>query len=403
MTVKEMEFYELLEIECTADETMIKRSYKKLALKYHPDRNAGDPEAGEMFKKVGQAYEVLSDPEKRKTYDRHGKKGLEEGGGGGGSSADDIFSMFFGGGRRGGEPKPKDIVHELPVTLEEMYTGKSKKIAATRDRVCGACNGNGIKATAQLKSCTRCGGAGAVIGMREIFPGMVQRVQMRCDMCNGQGQSVRPEDICSDCRGAKVVKDRKVLDVHIERGARSRDHIRFAGEGDQVPGVRQIGDIIIFLNQKPHEVFQRIGDHLLFQHEISLHEALCGFEMPLEQLDRRMLLVKIPPGQVIDPSFAWYVNREGMPIAGTGATERGHLVINFRVKFPPALDNAAKGAIGTALEYTVPNITDKDVVQTKLTAAVQKPQPKRQPRSQQRASRGGGGPQSIPVQGCAQQ
>ena len=233
---------------------------------------------------------------------------------------------------------------------------------------------------------------------------------MRCDACGGQGQCVRPEDICPDCRGSKVVKDRKVLDVHIERGAKARDHVRFTGEGDQVPNVRLIGDIIIFLNQKPHEVFQRVGDHLLFQHEISLQEALCGFEMPLEQLDRRMLLVKIPAGQVIDPSFAWYVNREGMPIAGTGGSEKGHMVIHFRLKFPTSIDAATKKAIAAAMGYTIPAAAnEKDVVVTKLSAAVPKPASKRQARGQQqqRGHGGGGGgqqmPGGIPVAGCPQQ
>jgi len=359
---------------------------------------------------VGTAYEVLCDAEKRALYDKRGKKGLEEGGRGGGGDADDIFSMFFGGGGRSrGEPKPKDIVHELGVTLEDMYLGKTKKIAATRDRVCVQCSGSGIKPDSKLDSCRKCGGAGAVIGMREIFPGMVQRVQMRCDACSGQGQCVRPEDICPGCRGAKIAKERKVLEVHIEKGARSRDHIRFAEEGDQVPGVRLIGDIIIFLVQKPHDVFQRVGDHILFQHEITLHEALCGFEMPLEQLDRRMLLIKIPPQQVIDPSFAWYVHREGMPIPGTGGTEKGHLVIHFKVKFPASLDSTAKKVIGEAMNYRVPQIDkSQNPVATKLTASVpKKQQQKHGSQQQQRGPRGGGMPQGmpggIPVQQCQQQ
>eukprot|EP00759_Apiculatamorpha_spiralis_P015715 PhF_6_TR22307/c0_g1_i1/m.31568/K09505/DNAJA4; DnaJ homolog subfamily A member 4 len=405
----ETEFYELLEVEHTADDHTIKRAYKRLALKYHPDRNAGDAEAGEMFKRVGQAYEVLSDADKRKVYDRHGKKGLEEGGGGGGSSADDIFSMFFGGGRRGGggEPKPKDIVFELAVSLEDVYNGKTKKIAATRNRTCGTCKGEGFAPNAQLTPCTRCRGQGVVLAVREIFPGMAQRVQMRCDVCHGQGQAIRPEDICQDCRGQKVVKDRKVIEIHVEKGVHNKDHVRLTGEGDQVPNIRTLGDIIVFFVVKPHEVFQRVGNHLLFQHEITASEALCGFEFPLEQLDRRLLNIKIPAGQVIDPTHAWVVNREGMPVQNTGGTERGNLVIHFKVKLPDSLDTTMKAAIAKALDYTVQPVDEAGTVKVKLTASLPRPKPetRQQQRAKEQRRRGpqGHGPQGIPVSGCEQQ
>eukprot|EP00760_Papus_ankaliazontas_P038137 PhM_4_TR887/c0_g1_i1/m.22360/K09502/DNAJA1; DnaJ homolog subfamily A member 1 len=136
--VKETAYYDTLGVPTDAEENDIKRAYKKLALKFHPDKNQGDPAAAEKFKEIGEAYEVLSDADKRKTYDRLGKKGMEEGGGDH-ASAEDIFSMFFGGGRPRGEPKPKDIIHELNVTLEDMYNGKTRRIAAMRDRLCTTC------------------------------------------------------------------------------------------------------------------------------------------------------------------------------------------------------------------------------------------------------------------------
>ena len=161
--VAETEYYDALGVQPDAEESQIKRAYKRMALKYHPDK-CKDDDADEKFKNVAAAYEVLSDADKRKIYDKHGKKGLEEGGGGGGGmDASDIFSAFFGGGGRSrGEPKPKDIVHELGVSLEDFYNGKTRKIAATRDRLCGGCTGTGINPTSNKDresfKCMKCKG-----------------------------------------------------------------------------------------------------------------------------------------------------------------------------------------------------------------------------------------------------
>lgn len=350
--VKETELYDALGVEPTADESQLKRAYRKLALKYHPDKNPDDPNAAEMFKKIGHAYEVLSDEDKRKLYDRLGAKGLEQGGGAADHDASDIFSMFFGGGSRNrGEPKPKDIVHEIAVSLEDMYNGKSRKIAATRDRFCDECNAEGVKAGAQREPCNACGGRGVRIVMQQVFPGMVQRGQMPCNNCEGSGMSVKPSDLCNACQGKKVVKVRKVLEVHVERGMKKGDHIRFAGEGDQVPGVKLSGDVLLIINQKPHDLFRRVGNHLLMNHKISLSEALCGFELPVQHLDKRMLLVKVQQGQVTDPNFAWTVHREGMPVPGTGGGERGNLVIHFEVELPTSLPQSVRDVVADALAY----------------------------------------------------
>lgn len=305
-----------------------------------------------MFKNISHAYEVLSDESKRKLYDQYGKKGLEEGGGGGGGfhDASDIFSMFFGGGRRErGEPKPKDIVHELNVSLEDMYTGKTKKISVTRDRLCTSCEGRGVKPGAQKNPCRECRGQGVQIRMQQLFPGMVQQVQVRCSACSGEGMQVKPSDLCQGCNGSCSTKEKKILEVHIEIGQKKGDHKRFTGEGDQHPSMKLSGDVLIFIQQKPHEMFRRIGSHLLLNHTISLQEALCGFEIPIEHLDRRMMVIKIPAGQVIDPNFAWTVSREGMPVAGTGGVERGNLVIHFNVEFPKSLPASQLKSIGEAL------------------------------------------------------
>lgn len=368
--VKETALYELLGVPPTADENEIKRAYRKLALKYHPDKNPDDAAASEMFKKVSHAYEVLSDADKRKVYDARGEKGLEGGdGGGGGADASDIFSMFFGGGRPRGEPKPKDIVHELGISLEEFYNGKTKKIAALRDRLCHACTGSGLKPGVSSNPCGGCDGRGVRIMLRELLPGMVQRMQVKCPLCLGQGVQINPKDICEGCNGAKVIKDRKIVEVVIEKGTKKGDHLRFEGEGDQIPGVRLSGDLLIILNEKPHDVFRRVGNHLLVNHRLSLNEALCGFELPIETLDGRTILLKVAQGQVVNHDHAWVVTREGMPVKGTGGCERGNLVVHFEIEFPTSLTPAQIAAISTALGYTRPTGKPPGSTPVKLTAA----------------------------------
>lgn len=374
--VKETELYDALGVEPTADENALKRAYRKLALKYHPDKNQGNEEAAEMFKKIGHAYEILSDESKRAIYDKHGKKGLEQGGGADAHDASDIFSMFFGGGRGPrGEPKPKDIVHELAVPLEDMYLGKTKKIAATRDRFCDECNAEGFKPGAQRIPCSDCGGRGVRIVMQQVFPGMVQRGQVACPACEGQGQRVKPSDLCVKCQGRKVVKEKKILEVHIEKGMKKGDHVRFQGEGDQVPGVKLSGDILLVIDQKPHDVFRRVGSHLLVNHTITLAEALCGFELPIQHLDKRTILVKIEKGRVVDPNFAWTAHREGMPVPNTGGVERGNLVIHFEVDFPSSIPAGGISKIAEALGYSKSTTVEAGAEQLSLSEFT--PPPKR--------------------------
>ncbi|RNF02851.1 putative chaperone DNAJ protein [Trypanosoma rangeli] len=363
---KETEYYEILGLSVDAVDHDIKRAYRRLALKYHPDKNPDDKEAAEMFKRISHAYEILSDEEKRRIYDQHGKAGLEGGSmGDEGLDASDIFSMFFGGGRRPrGERKPKDLVHELRVSLEDLYNGKTRKVSVTRDRRCDVCEGNGIKPGAERRTCVACHGQGVQTFVRELFLGMHQRIQQTCQSCGGEGTTVREVDVCVRCRGGRMVKDQKVLEVHIEKGMRHQDVVRFDGEGDEVVGMRLKGDVLIILAQKPHDVFRRVGNHLLMNYTINLQEALCGFELPVQHLDRRMRLIKIPCGQVIDPEAAWVVRGEGMPLPNTGGLSRGNLIIHFEVEYPTQLSMRQLKSIAAALDAkeTLPRVSGQKVV-----------------------------------------
>lgn len=356
--VKETEFYELLNVSVEADENEIKRSYRRLALRYHPDKNTGDENAADMFKSVSNAYEVLSDPDRRRIYDQYGKEGLEGGmnEGGGFHDAADIFSMFFGGGARGRreEPKPKDIVHQLRVTLDDLYNGKKQKVAISRTRFCATCEGSGLRPGGVRVSCTVCNGHGAVLRSQQVFPGFYQQVQVPCSACGGKGEVVKASDVCTSCNGARTVREKKMMTVDIDRGTLKTDHFSFVGEGNQEPGIRLSGDVLIFLEVSKHPVFVRVGDHLVMTAHLTLQEALCGFAFPIEHLDGRQIVIKPSPGDVISSSFVWQVYNEGMPVKNTGGLQRGNLFIRFTIDWPDA-DSLSMDQINTiAKAFGVP-------------------------------------------------
>lgn len=231
--VKETKFYDILGVKpgCSADD--LKKAYRKLALKYHPDKN---PNEGERFKQISQAYEVLSDPEKKAIYDQGGEQAIKEGGVGGGfSSPMDLFDMFFGGGMgpsrgRRRERKGKDVVHQLTVSLEELYKGTVRKLALQKNVICDKCEGRGGKKGA-VEQCPTCKGMGMQVQVQQLGPGMLQQIQTVCPECRGQGERINPKDRCKQCQGKKVVRDRKILEVHVDKGMVDGQKIVFNGEG----------------------------------------------------------------------------------------------------------------------------------------------------------------------------
>ena len=212
--VCETKFYDILGVGPTATEAELKKAYRKQALKYHPDKN---PDAGDKFKEISQAYEVLSDPEKREIYDEFGEQGIKEGHGknAGFSSPMDMFNMFFGGGMGAGpggtrsRNKTKPMVHKLGVTLEELYNGKVRKLAANRDIQCENCDGKGGK---KVKKCSDCHGLGMKTKTRQMGP-MVQQSQHPCGTCSTRGEVVDPASICKTCKGKRTTRDKKILEV----------------------------------------------------------------------------------------------------------------------------------------------------------------------------------------------
>ncbi|XP_006789362.1 dnaJ homolog subfamily A member 1 [Neolamprologus brichardi] len=327
--VHETDYYDLLGVKPNASQDEIKKAYRKLALKYHPDKN---PNEGEKFKHISQAYEVLSDPKKRDLYDQGGEQAIKEGGMGGGGSPMDIFNMFFGGGgRMQRERKGKNVVHQLSVSLEEMYNGSTRKLGLQKNVICEKCEGYGGKKGA-LEKCTNCKGRGVQVRVQQVGPGMIQQIQSMCPDCQGQGEKFNSKDRCKNCNGQKVERKKKILEVHIDKGMKDGQKITFHGEGDQEPGLEP-GDVIIVLDQKDHPVFRRRDNNLILRMDIKLVEALCGFRNTVQTLDNRTLVISSQPGEVIKHNDVKCVMNEGMPLYKE-PYERGQLIIKFQVEFP---------------------------------------------------------------------
>ena len=255
--------YKTLGVAKGASESEIRTAFRKSALKAHPDRG-GDRQ---KFQEINEAYEVLSDAEKKKAYDQGG--------------ADAVAQP----GQRSNVRRGKDIKHDLQVSLEDCYNGKVRKLAVTRNALCKGCDGKGGKEGCEVR-CNGCRGQGVVIKMRQLGPGMCQQVQAHCDDCQGQGVRIDPRLRCLECKGKKVAKERKVLEVSIDKGLKSGSKIKFRGESDQAPDCEP-GDIVLDLKVKDHPRFTRKGQHLFMTKQINLTEALCGTTFAIEHLDGR--------------------------------------------------------------------------------------------------------------------
>jgi len=328
-------YYETLEVERTADDSVLKSSFRKLAMKFHPDRNPGDDTSEVKFKEINEAYEVLKDKDKRAAYDRFGHAAFEQGGGGAGfgagfaSSFSDIFEDLFGmaGQRgRGGRERGADLRYNMEITLEEAFGGKTAQIEIPVSVTCEACSGIGTKAGTKPKTCSSCGGAGRVRQSQGFFT-----LERTCPSCQGRGQMI--EDACPSCSGQGRVTRERTLSVNIPPGVEDGTRIRLAGEGEA--GVRggPPGDLYIFLSLAQHQLFQRDGADLHCRVPISMVTAALGGEFEVPTIDSGKTKVKVPAGTQSGRRFR--IASKGMPVLRS--RQMGDMYVQVAVETPQNL------------------------------------------------------------------
>ncbi|MFK4511753.1 molecular chaperone DnaJ [Bradyrhizobium daqingense] len=328
-------YYETLEVERDADEGKLKSSFRKLAMKFHPDRNPGDETSEVKFKEINEAYEVLKDRDKRAAYDRYGHAAFEQGGGGAGfgagfaSSFSDIFEDLFGmaGQRgRGGRERGADLRYNMEITLEEAFSGKTAQIEIPVSVTCEACSGIGAKAGTKPKTCSTCGGAGRVRQSQGFFT-----LERTCPGCQGRGQMI--EDACPSCSGQGRVTRERTLSVNIPQGVEDGTRIRLAGEGEA--GVRggPPGDLYIFLSLAQHQFFQRDGADLHCRVPISMVTAALGGEFEVPTIEKTKTKVKVPAGTQSGRRFR--IASKGMPVLRS--RQMGDMYVQVVVETPQNL------------------------------------------------------------------
>jgi len=334
--MSKQDYYELLGVEKGVDEGTLKKAFRKAAMKYHPDRNPGDEAAEKKFKEMGEAYDVLKDPEKRAAYDRYGHAAFEGGMGGGGQGGagfdfSDVFEEFFGdfmgggGRRRGGQQSGRgsDMRFNMEITLEEAFAGKSDKITVPTSVACDPCGGSGAEPGSQPEVCDTCGGAGKVRASQGFF--MVERA---CPKCRGAGSTIK--NPCKTCHGAGKVNKDKTLQVKIPQGVEEGTRIRLSGEGEAGLRGAPAGDLYIFLSIKPHPLFKRDGDMLYCQVPIPMSTATLGGQIEVPTIEGKRARIKIPAGTQSGRQFR--LRNKGMPELNGGFV--GDMIIETSVETP---------------------------------------------------------------------
>jgi len=336
------DLYETLGVAKTADEKELKSAFRKLAMKYHPDKNPGDAEAEKTFKEISLAYEMLKDPQKRAAYDRYGHAAFEQGGMGGGGAGmgggaggfsdifEDIFGEMMGGGRQrrssGGRERGADLRYNMEITLEEAYAGKTAQIRVPTSITCDVCTGSGAKPGTKPTTCATCQGSGRVRAAQGFFS-----IERTCPTCQGRGQTIA--DPCGKCHGQGRITEERSLSVNIPAGIEDGTRIRLSGEGEAGLRGGPSGDLYIFLSVKPHEFYQRDGADLYCSVPISMTTAALGGKFDVATLDGTKSRVSVPEGTQAGKQFR--LKAKGMPVLRS--SQIGDLYIQIQIETPQKL------------------------------------------------------------------
>ena len=345
------DYYEVLGVDKSADEKTIKKAYRKLARKYHPDV-CEEENAEEKFKEVSEAYAVLSDSEKRQRYDQFGHAGMD------GFTAEDfyqnvnfddifqgfdvgnIFDMFFGGGsrsrsRNAGPQRGSDIYTEIPITLEEAFTGCEKEIKITRSELCPTCHGSKAKPGSNPETCKTCGGTGQIKEVSNTFLGQMVNVRP-CRDCHGEGKIIT--EPCEDCHGKGSKRKTKTIKIEIPEGVDESNHLRVSGEGNCGESKGLEGDLIVTIHIKKHKVYKREGDHLYITQQISFPQAALGDIITIPTIEGKEVEFKITPGTQSGTVF----KLRGQGMNSYRHNGRGNMYVTAEVVVPKKLNSKQK-------------------------------------------------------------
>ena len=347
MPASQRDYYDVLGVGRSASADELKRAYRRLAMEYHPDRNRG-ADAAERFKEINRAYEVLSDGEKRAAYDRFGHAGVDATGGPAGFDGfafegfGDIFDAFFGGARGGGRrrrgpARGADLRARVRLTFEEAAFGAEKQLEYERREHCGECGGSGAAPGSAPETCAECNGAGEIRRAQQSVFGQFVNVSA-CPRCNGEGRVVSSP--CAACRGRGAVRRRRQISVAIPAGADDGLQIRLTGEGEAGDRGGQPGNLYVQLTVEPHELFERIEDHLLYDLPLNVAQAALGARIPIPTLEGETEF-EVPAGTQSGDEFV--VRGQGVPVLN--ANRRGDLIVRAAVVVPETLTDEQRGLL----------------------------------------------------------
>lgn len=366
------DYYEVLGVSKTATQDELKKAYRKLARKYHPDLNKDNPEAAEKFKECNEAYSVLSDEQKRAQYDQFGPEAFENGGMGGGPGAggfggfggfggsgmEDIFDMFFGGQGRGGRSnnaspqRGADLRYDMEITFEEAAFGVEKEISLKRAERCEHCHGEGAEPGSKVETCPECHGSGYVrFTQNTMFGQMVN--ERPCSRCHGEGKII--SNPCKECGGSGTVKKTKKLKVKIPAGVDNGSRLRVGGEGEAGLKGGPSGDLYVYLYVKPHKFFERDGTTVLCEVPINIVQATLGAEIKVPTLDGQVTM-KVPEGT--QPGKVMRLKGKGIPSLRGGG--RGDQLVRMKVVVPTKLTDKQKDALQKFADISKDNINPEE-------------------------------------------